>query len=316
MSATEKVSYQRLVDSLSTSMGKHVKKFLNDNEVIELMVNPDGKLWVDRLGKGREYTGFDLLPFQVEQIIRLVASATDTTCHAKNPTLSAEIPGDGSRFQGVLPPVTAAPIFSIRKKALKVFTLDDYREQNIITQEQQDVIEKAVLDRLNILVVGGTGTGKTTLVNAIIHEIAKTKDRVILIEDTVEIQCSSEDFVAMRTQDNVSMDDLLRATLRLRPDRIIVGEVRGAEALSLLKAWNTGHPGGAATVHANSAQGGLERLEQMILEKVITPQCKLIAAAVNLIIYIEKYRNSRRVKEIAAVTGYDVAKQDYIIKNL
>jgi P-type conjugative transfer ATPase TrbB len=299
---------------LATALGPAVTSYLNDPSVVELMLNPDGKVWIDQLGKGRSYTELLLSPAEAARIIFLVASATNAVCNEEKPILSAEFPGNGNRFQGFLPPVVSAPVFTIRKKAVMVFTLDDYIKQGIMTLEQKAMIREAVLARKNILVVGGTGSGKTTLVNAILDDIAKTGDRIIIIEDTQELQCTAPDTVFLRSREHVGMNELLKATMRLRPDRIVVGEVRGAEAHVLLKAWNTGHPGGCATVHANSAYGGLTRLEQLIGEAIPNPQRELIAEAVNLIIYIERFRNGRRIKEIATVEGLNGPK--YILKQI
>ena len=161
--------------------------------------------------------------------------------------------------------MVAAPAFAIRKPAVAVFNLDDYVEAGIMLPEQAVLLRQAVEQRRNVLVAGGTSSGKTTLVNALLAEVAKTSDRVILIEDTRELQCQAQNLVALRTKDSVaSLSDLVRSSLRLRPDRIPIGEVRGSEALDLLKAWGTGHPGGIGTIHAGSALGALRRLEQLI----------------------------------------------------
>lgn len=312
-SSTRKdTSAERLVCMLKTALGPHVGALLADESVIELMLNQDGKLWADRLGRGREFTGHMVAPANAERIIKLVASSTSAECNEANPILSAEFPGCGSRFQGLLPPVVTAPVFSIRKKALMIFTLDDYVAQQILNLPQKELIEEAVRGRKNILIVGGTGTGKTTFANAILNEIAKTGDRIVIIEDTLELQCSAPDSVFLRTRDGlVTMNDLLRATLRLRPDRIVVGEVRGGEALTLLKAWNTGHPGGLSTVHANSAKGGLTRLEQLVQEAVVTVPCELIAEAIDLIVHIDRFGNGRKVREIVGVKGVENGKYMY-----
>ena len=305
---------RRLLQMLGTALGAHITTLLEDPSVVELMLNPDGRLWVDRLGTGRSDTGYTINPADAQRVIELVASSTGSVCSADQPMVSAELPGSGNRFQGMLPPVTSTPVFTIRKKALMVFTLDDYLKDGIISESQKKKIIEAVQQKKNILIVGGTGSGKTTLANAVLNEVSKTLERCIIIEDTLELQCTAPDTVFLRSRDHVSMNDLLKATMRLRPDRIIVGEVRGPEALTLLKAWNTGHPGGVATVHANSAKGGLTRFEQLIQEAIPTPQKALIAEAVNIVIFIERYRHSRRVKEIVEVAGFTDG--EYVIRNL
>ena len=305
----------RLTAMLATALGDTAGQLLLDDSIVEIMLNPDGKLWIDRLGEGRSFTGFEMLPADAERVIFIVASSIGAMCNKDTPLLSAELPVTGSRFQGVLPPVVLRPVFSIRKKAIKVFTLADYVEQGILTPPCAQVLQEAVLKRKNILIVGGTGSGKTTLANAILELIAQTKDRVVIIEDTQELQCKAADCVSLRSKDGVSsMTDLLRATMRLRPDRIIIGEVRGPEALTLLKAWNTGHPGGCATVHADSAAKGLTRLEQLVQEAGVTNARALIAEAVNLIVYIEKSNIGRSVKEVLWVSG--VSNDKYMLKDI
>lgn len=302
-------SAERLIAMLKTALGPHVGDLLSDEQVIELMLNPDGKLWADRLGRGREFTGHTVTPDDAERIIKLVASSTGAECNELNPVLSAEFPGTGSRFQGLLAPVVSAPVFTIRKKALMIFSLEDYVTQGILSPNQKELIRSAVKARRNILIVGGTGTGKTTFANAILDEIAKTGDRIVVIEDTLELQCAAPDTVFLRARDGLAtMNDLLKATMRLRPDRIVVGEVRGCEALSLLKAWNTGHPGGLSTVHANNARGGLTRLEQLIQEAVVTVSRELIAEAVNLVVHIERCGTGRTIREIIQVDGVENGK--------
>jgi len=215
-----------------------------------------------------------------------------------------------------LPPVTRGPCFAIRKPAAKIYTLADYVRDRIMVPIQADALKRAVRARRNILVAGGTSSGKTTLANALLAEIAESDDRVILIEDTRELQCAAKDCVALRTKPGVvSMADLVRSTLRLRPDRIIVGEVRGLEALDMLKAWNTGHPGGIATVHANSAPSALYRIEQLVQEGVAIIPRRLIAEAIDLVVFIAGRGSDRRVETIAEVTGLD-GNGDYRVSTL
>ena len=306
---------------LRTALGPDIAAALADPAVVEVMVNPDGALRLDRLGEGRSDTGVVLSSTQVERIIRLVASHVRTEAHAGAPIISAELPPRhdsvaGERFEGLLPPVALAPCFTIRKPASRIYTLGDYVADRILLSNQADVLRQAVIDRRNILVVGATSSGKTTLANALLAEMATLDERVILLEDTRELQCAAPDCVSLRTRPGaVSLADLVRSTLRLRPDRIIVGEVRGAEALDMLKAWNTGHPGGISTLHANSAPAALYRLEQLIQEAVVTVPRRLIAEAVDLIVFISGRGLARRIDTIAEVKSLD-GSGDYRLADL
>jgi type IV secretion system protein TrbB len=298
---------------LRTALGPAIATWLEDPAVVEVMLNPDGRLWVDRLTEGLADTGERLSAADGERIVRLVAHHVGAEVHAGSPRVSAELPETGERFEGLIPPVVAAPAFAIRKPAVAVFTLDDYAAAGIITAEQAKVLRDAVAHRRNVLVAGGTSTGKTTLVNALLAEVAKTSDRVVLIEDTRELQCKAPNLVALRTKDGVaSLSDLVRSSLRLRPDRIPIGEVRGAEALDLLKAWGTGHPGGIGTIHAGSAIGALRRLEQLVQEAVITVPRALIAETINLIAVLAGRGSARRLIELATVEGLGPA-GDYVL---
>jgi type IV secretion system protein VirB11 len=300
---------------LRTAMGPTIAEALADADVVEVMANPDGSVWIDRLGEGRSNTNVRIHPSEVERIIRLVAGHIRAEAHENNPIISAELPS-GERFEGVLPPVSTQPCFAIRKPAVKIYTLSDYVRDGIMVPIQADALRKSVKKRRNIVVAGGTSSGKTTLANALLAEIADRDERVVLIEDTRELQCAAKDCVALRTRPGVvSLADLVRSTLRLRPDRIIVGEVRGGEALDMLKAWNTGHPGGIATVHANSALSALYRIEQLVQENVAVVPRRLIANAINLIVFISGRGSSRRIETIAEVTGLD-ANGDYAVNIL
>ncbi|WP_439406644.1 P-type conjugative transfer ATPase TrbB [Bradyrhizobium sp. DASA03076] len=288
---------------LRTALGPAITCFLEDPDIVEVMLNPDGRLWIDRLSRGLTETGKSLSAPDGERIIRLVAHHVGAEVHAGAPRVSAELPETGERFEGLLPPVVAAPAFAIRKPAVAVFSLEDYVAAGTMTMEQAGALRTAVAARHNILVAGGTSTGKTTLTNALLAEVAKTADRVVLIEDTRELQCKAPNLVALRTRDGViSLSDLVRASLRLRPDRIPIGEVRGAEALDLLKAWGTGHPGGIGTIHAGTALGALRRLEQLIQEAVVTVPRALIAETINVIAVLVGRGADRRLAELARVS--------------
>jgi len=295
---------ERRTRMLRTAMGPAIAAALEDPTVVEILLNPDGMLWVDRVTQGRAPTGITLSAHDAERIVRVVAAQVGAEVHAGKPILSAELPLTGERFEGVLPPVVRAPVFAIRKRAAATIRLASYVDAGVMSAYEAAMLRESVHDRRNILIAGSTSTGKTTLANALLHEIAVTGDRVILLEDTIELQCLVDDHVPMRTYPGVaSLAELLRSTLRLRPDRIVVGEVRGAEALDLLKAWGTGHPGGLATIHAGSPQGALARLEQLILEVALTVPRELIAEAVNIIVYLAGRGHRRRVEQIVRVDG-------------
>ncbi|MCQ9156708.1 P-type conjugative transfer ATPase TrbB [Acidomonas methanolica] len=298
---------------LRTALGPAIAGHLDDPSIVEVMLNPDGRLWIDRLAGGMEDTGTRIAPADAERIVRLVAHHVGVEVHPGSPRVSAELPGSGERFEGLVPPVVAAPCFAIRRPAVAVFSLYDYVAAGIMTATQAEFLRHAVAERKNILVAGGTSTGKTTLVNALLAEIAQTGDRVVLIEDTRELQCAAPNLVALRTKDGAaSLSDLVRSSLRLRPDRIPIGEVRGAEALDLLKAWGTGHPGGVGTLHAGSAIGALRRLEQLIQEAVVTVPRALIAETIDVIAVLSGRGSARRLAELATVRGL-TPEGDYIL---
>jgi type IV secretion system protein VirB11 len=298
---------------LRTALGPAIAMFLEDATVVEVMLNPDGRLWIDRLAGGLEDTGQYMSAADGERIVRLVAHHVGAEVHAGAPRVSAELPETGERFEGLLPPVVAAPAFAIRKPAVAVFTLDDYAAAGIMTANQAVALRTAVAERRNILVAGGTSTGKTTLTNALLAEVAKTDDRVVLIEDTRELQCAAPNLVALRTKDGVAtLSELVRSSLRLRPDRIPIGEVRGPEALDLLKAWGTGHPGGIGTIHAGTALGALRRLEQLIQEAVVTVPRAMIAETINVIAVLAGRGAQRRLVDLATVRGLSDA-GDYVL---
>lgn len=304
--ADERAYLQRRFDAL---LGPTLSQLMNDPTVADLMINPDGQVFIERVGERIEATGV-VLPFaQTLALIKTLASVTDSAkVHDAAPVLEARVPVLGWRFEGLLPPVTLGPTVSIRKPAQRVYRLADYVASSRMSSEAHDALCAAVRDRHNILVVGGTGSGKTTLTNAVLSEIAEAgpTDRLVIIEDLPELQSLAPNSVALRTTRHVGMSDLLRCSLRLRPDRIVVGEVRGAEALVVLKAWNTGHPGGLCTLHANSAYEGLEKITRLAAEGTggFMPRQE-VAAAVQLVVFIARTRGHRRVEQLIRVDGLD-----------
>jgi type IV secretion system protein TrbB len=299
---------ERAKKKLERDMGPLLMAALNNPKTVEIMLNADGKLWQECLGEGMKCIG-TLCTAQAEAIIKTVAGYHGKEITRVKPIIEGELPLDGSRFAGQLPPIVSAPIFAIRKRAIAIYTLEQYIDDGIMTPTQYEALKSFVANHRNILVIGGTGSGKTTLVNAIINEmvVCNPTERVFIIEDTGEIQCAAENFVQYHTSFDVPMTALLKATLRMRPDRILVGEVRGAEALDLLDAWNTGHEGGAATLHANNAAAGLTRLKSLITRNASAPSDiePLIGEVVHVVVHIAKTQNGRRIQEILEISGYE-----------
>jgi type IV secretion system protein TrbB len=308
----EDIARERLLDHLHDALGQPVLDLLADRGVTELRVNDDGRIWLTRLGAGRQDTGLSLGAEAAARVINTVAHSIELEIGRGNPSFPAELPGTGYRFHGLLPPVVKRPVFVIRKKPVRVFTLDEYVAGGIMTAGQAEVLREAVAKRYNLLLAGGTDSGKTTLANAILAEMSRTGDRIITVEDTLELICEAEDYVSLRTVPGVrSLRDCLRDVLRMTPDRIIVGEVRGPEVIDMLGGWNTGHPGGLATVHANGAGDALERLEDLVRQGGETPVPRMLAKAIDLIVFIRQETclidgtptRQRRVSEMLRVEG-------------
>jgi len=298
-------SHPRLVRKLEDALGLDLCATLDDPAVVEVMLNPDGRIFVERLGEGIREAG-TMLPGTAEIVIGSVAHALRSEVDGERPIVSGELPIGGHRFEGLLPPVVRAPTFTIRKRASQLIALDAYVASSVMSDGQADALRHAVASRRNIVVSGGTGSGKTTLANAVIAEMVRVSPdhRLVILEDTAEIRCAAENAVALHTSDTIDMARLLKSTMRLRPDRIIVGEVRDGAALTLLKAWNTGHPGGITTVHANTAASALRRLEQLTAEASRQPMREVIGEAVDLVVSIERTATGRRVREILEVEGF------------
>jgi len=287
--------------ALARALGPAIAEALEAPDVVEALVNADGRLWLDRIGAGLVETEYRLSPQDREAAIRLIAHEAGETVGEHCPSLQTILPDSAARVQALLPPLVEAPILAIRKRPATIFTLADYVRDGIATPEQAQRLSDALRDKRNIVVAGGTGSGKTTLLNALLAEPVFRDARVVILEDTAELQCASPNAVqllAKRTEPPVSMRDLVQMTLRLRPDRIVVGEVRDGAALEVLKAWNTGHPGGLLTVHANAAADALLRLEDLCMEARATPPKRLIAQAVDMVVFIARREGGRVITEI------------------
>lgn len=309
--------HERRMEGLRYALGPRVMVALNDPEVVEVMLNDDGSLWIEKFGSMSRIG--DMSANDGMALLNQVSSALGSELTKEDPFVEGELPLDGSRFEGVAPPVVERPIFAIRKKASRIYELNEYVRAGILTFAQAETLRKAIKDEKNILVVGGTGSGKTTFCNALLHTLSELcpNVRMLLLEDTRELQCSLENRVFLRSNQWTSLARISLAVNRLRPDRISVGEVRdGGPTLALLKLWNTGHPGGMATIHANSAYGGLTRADQLIQEVSKAPQRLLISEAVNYAVFLKRTSRGRRVEEIIRVTGYDQKEQRFLVEQI
>ncbi len=319
--AVENEVWERRLRVLETCLGRSIMQYMHDDNVTEVMVNPDGRLWLDTFDKGVVPTDVVMEPEDTKRIIYMVADISGQVIDLKvDPSLQANIPASrlfsNCRFQAELPPIVNAPSFNIRKHSKIVITLDDYVRQGAMTEMQRQVILDAIHGKKNIIAAGGTGSGKTTLLNAILAEISTLGDRIVTIEDTKELKCTAENYVALSTTDTVDMDNLLRKTLRLSPNRIVVGEVRGKEALTLVDAWSTGHRGGCSTVHSDSAYDTLFRLEDLVSRVSVSSQQAGIARAIDVIVYIERRAVSRTIAEVLSIDGWDRERHDYMTHRL
>lgn len=307
----------RLYEKLHRVLGGKIVRLLQDKTVNEIMLNPDGSLWIDSHRDGQMQVG-KLTKAQGYSILAAVAGIHEVVVSQDNPRVEATLPiyreMQGERFTGQIPPIVMAPCFTIRKKSELIFTLDDYVKTNRLTLSQSNTLSELVSDRKNILVCGGPGSGKTTVTNALIAEAVKqngqqnNQQRFLILEDTPELQCSAPNKIDMLTSatSNITMTDLLRLGMRMCPDRILIGEVRGAEALDMLKAWNTGCPGGICTVHANSAEEAVQRILDLALEAGIkTPPISLVLHTIDAIVSVVRKNNEKGfINEIVALKGY------------
>lgn len=305
-------------EALEFAFGETVMRALKDPDVVEIMLNDDGTLWIETHGE-MKHAGF-ISQSDALAILSGVASALNVELSKQEPIVEGELTFfDDERFEGLAPPVVKRATFTIRKKATRVYKFADYIRSGVMSFAQAEWLRKALVERKNILVIGGTGSGKTTFCNALLAELADLLPdvRMVILEDTQELQCTLKNRVFLRTSPWTTMDDLSLAINRLRPDSITVGEMRaGAAALAMLKLWNTGHPGGLGTAHANSAAEGLTRMDQLVQEVSAYPQRVLIGEAVNVVVFLQKEKGQRKVKEIIRVNGYDEAKQRFLVQHI
>jgi type IV secretion system protein VirB11 len=294
--------------ALATAMSP-IAAFLVDDRVVEILLNADGAVWVEATGVGLFRTEARMAPAEAERMLRLIASEMRVELNASSPSLSAKLPLPWSaRVQASIPPIVDAPIFALRKPARIVFSLDDYVARSILSPDQRHALVQAVRRHDNILIGGGTGSGKTTFANALLQVVAReTSDRVYIIEDTPELQCEAPNRVQVLIAPKVhTWRDAVMAAMRLRPDRIVVGEVRDGSALELLKAWNTGHPGGLATIHANDTTAMLDRLGQLVEEVMHPAPRALIAQTIGVCVHIGRdasHPAGRRISGVDRVVG-------------
>lgn len=319
---------------------------LLDESVTDIILNPYrnsdgnyvGHILVDKRGDGlqnlmKKYPDGSMTSeittmtaTKAETIMSVLASITGKFIHSKQPYLECQIPKYGHRFTGVIPPVCNFPAFCIRKHTKKIYSLDDFVVQGILEKSSCETIRSWIKRKFNIIIAGGTGSGKTTLANAILHEIVEQfpNTRILIIEDVPELQFNTSRSLSLTINEFFSMYEALRTTLRFKPDRIVMGEVRGAEAYTLLKAWNTGHPGGVATIHANGVNEALYRFESCIRDN---PDAKVnrqeIGFTINGIIAIENITVKesvngeinnivrRKVTALRHIIQYDVGKDMY-----
>ncbi|SKA04116.1 type IV secretion system protein VirB11 [Cetobacterium ceti] len=289
---------------LEMSLNKlKILDFLNDDTITEIMINPDKKIFVKKIGKGKEFTNLYSDSNEVRNIINILASLQGVVINDKNPRISATLPLTNSRFEGLVPPVVENPSFTIRKKILKVLKLDDYVKQGTFTEREKELIKGYVKSKKNILIVGGTDTGKTTFANAIIDVMQN--ERLYFIEEIRELQSTNFDNTYVQVIDGIfSPKEALKSAMRWSPDRIIYGEIRGAEAFDLVNAFNSGHSGGLTTIHANDCYGGLSKLETYIMYEKENPLSGVIARTINVVITMKHEGNKRVLGEIAEVKGY------------
>ncbi len=306
---------QRRFEKLQQELGPDLLAYLSDPAIIEIHLNADGRLWI-RTHEEFKDTSIFMDPLQSRELIGSVADHYGLVANHAAPLLEAEIPESGYRFVAFLPPVVTAPAFSIRKPSTQIFTLDDYRHQNVITSHQIEVLRGGIHANESILIAGGPGTGKTTFANALLNEmvaLGHPYQRFILIEDIRELKCTAPNTLPLKTADFINHHTLFIKTLRASPDRLIIGECRGSEMATVLQAWNTGTKGGLATIHANTARSALMRVNDMAQESDIPSSPRLIVESIGFVVSLTSHAKSgRQVNEVLQVLDYK--DDDYVLQ--
>lgn len=307
MNAREQMRDRRH-EQLCFDMGDAILELLEHSEITDIVILEDGSLW--SYGRGIWAKLPETFPFERrEAIIGQVAHSLRQVATYDHPNIEGEVEVNGRRlrFTGIMPPVVAEPTIILRKPAGVIYTLADYEQQGIIDNRQREVLQRAVVDRENIMVAGAMGSGKTTFLNALLAAIP-SNERVGILEDTFELSAPHlPNKNHLHSSSEISLRRLTFMMLRMQLDRVIVGEVRGAEALDMLKAWRVGCNGSMTTIHANSAAAALTRLGSLIQEAGVPPQTHLIAESVQLIVFMEARQErgglQRQVTEILRMRG-------------
>ncbi len=307
---------ERLLEKLSREVRGPLQTALNDKDVIEIVCNADGHVW--RLSRASGWEEVDhISSAKADSILSTVAALTDNIINSSNPQIQCVFPLDGSRLQGLSPPAVSAPIFDIRKHSAHIYSIDEYVKDKIITQPQANIIREAVTTRKNILISGGTCSGKTTLAKTIIdlaRMLGNPGERYVIIEDTKELHCNAKNVVHIHAYSRDMLSRFTQAAMRLRPDRVIIGEVRGREAYDLMYLLNSGHPGSFTTIHANNARLALHKFLMLARESGEDVHPNRIAECFDIVISIRRTEHGLRVDEVTEVIGYD--RSDFIVKPL
>jgi type IV secretion system protein VirB11 len=306
----------RLLEKLSREVSGAIQLALDEKSVIEVVCNSDGSVW--KLSQSSGWNEIDKIsPAKADSILSTVAALTDNIINNDNPQIQCVFPLDGSRLQGLLPPAVTAPVFDIRKHSQHIYSIEEYIAAGIMTSAQAEIIKEAVISRKNILISGGTCSGKTTLTKTIIDLAAKLGaqgERFVIIEDTRELYCTAKNSVSIHAYTRDMLSKFTQSAMRLRPDRVILGEVRGREAYDLMYLLNSGHPGSFTTIHANDARMALHKFLMLARESGEDVHPQRVVECFDIVVSISRTDSKLRISEIVEVQDYEVS--DFIINNI